>query len=103
MFSVQVEGFLYKLVFSELTPKVFGMPATIDEMVSKGTSKLTTKAASMKTSYSGALSRMKTNYGAQPFGPVRKANYNSGVDAGAGRYRVDPTKWATNWRAKMSE
>lgn len=71
-------------------------------MVSKGQTKLTAKAASMASSYNAAKSRMKTGYGEMPFGPTRKSNYNSMVDAAI--YRApDPSKWARNYRAKMSE
>jgi len=75
---------------------------TLAEMAAKGKTKLTVKAASMKSSYDGAKSRMKTAFAALPFGPVRTANYNAGVDAAT--YRApDPEKWATNWAAKMAE
>lgn len=70
-------------------------------MVAAGKAKLTRKAGTMKTSWEAAKPRMKTGYGLTPFGPTRKANYNSGVDAGV--FRVDPDKWARNWRAKMGE
>jgi len=76
---------------------------TLDEMAAKGKAKLSAKAASMKRSYSAALPRMKTGYDATPFGPTRKANYKSGVDAGAKFYHVDPDKWERNWKAKMAE
>lgn len=77
------------------------MPS-LEQMASKGQTKLATKAASMAASYNAAKSRMKTAYGATPFGPTRKSNYNAGVDAG--QYRApDPNKWATNWKAKMAE
>jgi len=77
------------------------MPLTIAEMASKGYTKGTTKAAAMKTSYDAAKSRMKTGYGAQPFGPTRKSNYNSMIDKAV--YRTDWDKWKTNWSAKMAE
>lgn len=77
------------------------MPLSLEEMASKGYTKGTTKAASMKTSYDAAKSRMKTGYGAQPFGPTRKANYNSMIDKAV--YRTDWDKWKTNWPAKMRE
>lgn len=78
------------------------MARTLDEMVAKGKGKLTRKGGSMKASYEAARGRMKTGYGATPFGPTRKANYNSGVD-GATYTPPDPEKWARNWRAKMAE
>jgi len=74
---------------------------SLDEMVSAGTAKLTRKASAMTASWSAAKSRMKTGYGATPFGPTRKSNYNSGIDAAT--HRSDPEKWARNFRAKMSE
>jgi len=77
------------------------MVRSLDEMVSVGTAKMTRKAAAMSSSWNAAKGRMKTGYGATPFGPTRKANYNSGVDAAT--HRVDVEKWARNFRAKMSE
>ncbi len=74
---------------------------TLDEMVSAGQGKLSRKAASMSSSWAAAKGRMKEGYGRTPFGPTRKANYNAGIDAAT--HRVDPDKWARNWRAKMSE
>ena len=59
------------------------------------------KAATMSTSWNAAKGRMKTGYGNTPFGPTRKANYNSGVDAAT--HRVDTEKWARNFAAKMAE
>jgi len=77
------------------------MPRSLDEMVSAGKTKMTRKAANMTTSYNAAKTRMKTAYGTQPFGPTRKSNYNTAIDAAT--HRVDVEKWATNWRAKISE
>lgn len=74
---------------------------SLDEMVSVGREKLTRKAANMTTSWNAAKARMKTGYGNTPFGPTRKANYGSGVDAAT--HRSDPEKWATNFAAKMRE
>ncbi len=70
-------------------------------MVAAGRAKLTRKAAGMKTSWEAARPRMKTGYDLTPFGPTRKANYKSGVDAGV--FRVDVDKWARNFDAKMRE
>jgi len=75
---------------------------SLEEMASKGQRKLTAKAGTMASSWSAAKSRMKTNYGAMPFGPTRKAAYGAGVDAGV-YHAPDPVKWAANWKAKMSE
>lgn len=81
---------------------VFGMVArTLEEMTSVGAEKLRRKAASITRSWEAAKGRMKTGYGATPFGPTRKANYNSGIDAAT--HRTDPEKWARNWPAKMRE
>jgi hypothetical protein len=77
------------------------MPRTLSEMAAAGKAKMSRKAAAMSSSWSAAKSRMKTGYGATPFGPTRKANYNSGVDAGV--HRVDVDKWERAWVAKMSE
>lgn len=78
------------------------MAKSIDEMASQGSGKLSRKAGSMASSYNAAKSRMKTHYGATPFGLTRKSNYNTGVDA-ATYHAPDPGKWATNWKAKISE
>jgi len=77
------------------------MPLSLDDMASKGYTKGTAKADSMRKSWEAARSRMKTGYGAQPFGPTRKSNYNTMVDKAS--YRTDWDKWKTNWKAKMAE
>jgi len=78
------------------------MARSLDEMASIGSGKLTRKAASMAASWGAAKGRMKTHYGTMPFGPTRKSNYNSGIDAAS--YRApDPAKWAENWKSKMAE
>jgi hypothetical protein len=74
---------------------------SLDEMVSAGKAKLDRKAAAMSSSWNAAKGRMKTGYGNTPFGPTRKANYNTGVDAAT--HRTDNEKWAANWRKKMAE
>lgn len=74
---------------------------SLSEMVSSGQAKLVRKASSMSSSWNAAKPRMKNGYGSTPFGPTRKANYNSGIDAG--QHRNDPDKWAKNFAAKMSE
>jgi hypothetical protein len=74
---------------------------SLDEMVSAGKAKMDRKSGSMASSYNAAKGRMKTGFGATPFGPTRKSNYNTGVDAAT--YRTDNDKWARNWRAKMAE
>ena len=74
---------------------------SLEEMVSVGREKLTRKAANMTTSWNASKSRMKTGYSATPFGPTRKANFSSGVDAAT--HRSDAEKWATNFAAKMRE
>ena len=78
------------------------MVRTLEQMASKGETKLRTKAASMAASWSAAKSRMKTGYGEMPFGSTRKSNYNAGVDA-ATYLAPDPAKWSRNWKAKMGE
>jgi len=78
------------------------LPRSLEEMAAKGTTKLTTKASTMAASWNAAKSRMQTHYAALPFGPTRKSAFNTGVNAAT--YRApDPTKWATNWKAKVSE
>jgi len=78
------------------------MVRSLEEMAAKGQAKLRAKSGTMASSYNAAKGRMKTNYGAMPFGPTRKAAYGTGVDAGT--YRApDPDKWARNWKAKMAE
>jgi len=78
------------------------MVRSLAEMASKGAAKLRAKTGSMAASYNAAKGRMKTGYGAMPFGPTRKSNYNAGIDAGT--YRTpDVAKWERNWVAKMSE
>jgi len=75
---------------------------SLPEMAAKGEAKLRTKASTMVSSWSAAKSRMKSGYGATPFGPTRKAAYGAGIDA-ATYHAPDPGKWSTNWQAKMSE
>lgn len=75
---------------------------TLEEMASKGEQKLRNKAGSMATSWNAAKSRMASNYSAAGFGPTRNSNYQSGISNAT--YRTpDPTKWRTNWLAKMRE
>lgn len=75
---------------------------TIEEMAAKGSAKLTRKATQMASSYTAAKSRAKANFAAVGFGPARTGAYNAGIDAAS--YRApDPSKWATNWAAKMRE
>ena len=77
------------------------MGLTLDQMVEKGRRKLTAKGATISSSWTAAKPRMKISYGATPFGPTRKANYNAAIDAAT--HRIDIEKWATNWKAKMVE
>jgi len=71
---------------------------TIAEMVAKGKRKFAAKIGSMKANYDSAKPRMKTSYGALPFGPMTKSSYNAGVDAGT--YRTpDVEKWGRNFEA----
>lgn len=77
------------------------MPRSLPEMAASGAAKMRRKAAIMSTSWNAAKTRMKTGYGATPFGPTRKANYGAGIDAAT--HRVDVEKWERNWTAKMSE
>ena len=75
---------------------------SMEEMASKGASKLGRKAGSMATSYNAAKSRMISHYAAVGFGPTRQGNYSAGVNA-AVWHAPDPGKWSANWLAKMSE
>lgn len=76
--------------------------ASIQEMAAKGERKLTAKAGTMASSYNAAKSRMKTAFAGVGFGPTRVSAYNTGVDA-AVYHAPSPTKWSTNWQAKMRE
>jgi hypothetical protein len=77
------------------------MPATLEDMVSKGQRKLRAKADTMSANYDAAKPDMKASYGALPFGPITTAAYDSGIDAA--RYRLpDVDKWGRNWRRKVS-
>jgi len=71
-----------------------------DEMVAKGRNEMSRKVASMKENYDAMKPTMKAGYGDTPFGPKKKAHYNTGIDAAV--HRADVEKWARNWRAKMS-
>lgn len=72
------------------------MPLTIPEMVAKGKKALTRAAPRMKANYDDAKPRMKTSYGALPFGNRTKAAYNAGIDDAV--YVVpDIEKWGKNW------
>ena len=62
---------------------------------------MSAKEAVMASNYEAAKARMKTNYGALPFGTNTKNAYNAGVDAG--HYRLpDVNKWQRNWEAAVS-
>lgn len=75
---------------------------SLDQMASKGRTKLVTKASSMAASWNAAKGRMTSGYGACPFGPTRKSNYSAGVNA-ATYHAPDADKWSRNWSAKMAE
>lgn len=77
------------------------MAYSIEEMTAKGVAKLRAKAASITASWNAAKSRMIAGYEATPFGPTRKGNYRSGVQAAT--HRTDADKWERNWPAKMRE
>ena len=74
----------------------------LDAMAAKGAAKLQRKAQQMATSYAAAKGRATTNYAAVGFGPTRTAAYQAGIQAATFR-APDPTKWSTNWLAKMRE
>lgn len=73
---------------------------TLQEMVAKGERKLRVKEPTLKANYDAAKPRMKSNFGALPFGPRTKAAYNAGVDAGI--YRTDFSKWGRTWSEAVS-
>ena len=75
---------------------------SLQEMASKGQAKLQAKSATMAASWNAAKGRMSAGYAACPFGPTRKAAYQTGINTAT--YRTpDPNKWSQNWIAKMSE
>jgi hypothetical protein len=74
---------------------------TLDQMASKGYTKLVNKAAQISASWNAAKARMTAGYDATPFGPTRKANYRAAIQAAS--HRTDPEKWRRNWTAKMAE
>lgn len=74
---------------------------TLEDMATKGKEKMSRKAAQISASWEAAKERCISNYAKLPFGPTRKANHAAGVRAG--KHRVDPDKWYTNWIAKMRE
>lgn len=72
------------------------MPYNLDEMISKGVSKLRAKESTITARWNAAKPKMKEGYNALPFGPLTKAAYNAAIDAAT--HRVDPDKWARNYR-----
>lgn len=81
---------------------------TLDDLAKKGKTKLSKKIPRMPDSYRKAKSRAITNYKKMPFGPTRKANYESAWEYMPDNYelKVKPgleDKWARNWKAKMAE
>lgn len=71
-------------------------------MAARGAAKLSRKAAQMSSSWNAAKPRMSAGYRGVGFGPTRCSNYDSGIAAAT--YRApDPSKWSTNWSAKMAE
>lgn len=80
---------------------MINMVRSMAEMVEKGRRNLQRKAPDMSAHWDAAKTRMKTSYGALPFGPSTKAAYGAGVDAG--RHRApDIEKWARNWQAGVT-
>ena len=74
----------------------------LEAMAAKGQAKLARKAAQMASSYAASKGRATANYSAVGFGPTRTAAYQAGIQAAQFR-APDPSKWATNWLAKMRE
>jgi len=77
------------------------MARTLEEMAAKGYSKATAKDANIRRSWESAKDRMISGYKELPFGPTRKANYESAVKVAT--HRTDWDKWKKNWTAKMKE
>ena len=75
---------------------------SLQEMAAQGATKLRTKSANMAASWNAAKGRMAAGYGATPFGPTRKSNYQAGINA-ATYHAPDVDKWQRNWTAKMAE
>ena len=71
-------------------------------MAAKGAGKLRDKSPAMAASWNAAKGRMAAGYGATPFGPTRKSNYQAGINR-ATYHAPDVDKWQRNWTAKMSE
>lgn len=70
---------------------------SLNAMASKGAYKLRSKKDQMASNWKGARGRMKSNYGALPFGPKTKASYRRGVD----KAKYNPPnakKWERNWK-----
>ena len=75
---------------------------SLQEMAAQGAAKLRDKSSSMAASWGAAKGRMAAGYGATPFGPTRKSNYQAGINR-ATYHAPDVEKWQRNWTAKMSE
>lgn len=70
---------------------------SLNAMASKGAYKLRAKKDLMASNWKGARGKMKSNYGALPFGPKTKASYRRGVD----KAKYNPPnakKWERNWK-----
>lgn len=76
------------------------MAISLEEAINKGLTKMRAKAAGISQLWEAAKPRMIAGYEGIPWiGPLRKQNYRAGVQAA--RHRVDPDKWATNYREKI--
>jgi len=81
--------------------------ATLEELASKGKTKLLAKLDTMKSTYEKVKDVAISNYEKLPFGPTRKAAYRKAWDYMPSNYKTKMTadaveKWATNWKFKMS-
>jgi len=76
------------------------MARTLEEMATKGRTKLSAKLDLMAQNWEAAKSRMISHYEDLPFNARIKEAYRQGVQAASYR-KPDPNKWAENWVAKV--
>jgi len=79
------------------------MARTVEEMAAKGKRKLEAKKEDMKEMYRAAIDHMIDQFRKLPFGSRIKSRYEKMVrDVAAANYYVDPDKWETNWKRKIT-
>lgn len=69
------------------------------EMVDKGKSKMTDKAANMERNYNANKDTMIRNFKAVGFKSIRNDNYEDSVRKAV--HRTDSAKWASKWEQAM--